>query len=183
MIAITLISSWSVFSCREQSLFRTRGEQGRTCGEQGLYFEMLRRLNLWLFRGCRTEVEARNERVLVNSLWTGRSIIGLSPVTLDGHCSVIFQSISKTKMSLERSFPALNEHVLLLWIKRPNSVRWSLPTHRFRDWLKTEAALKFKRQTGNPNYERHALHWRHWLGESMKWSAEIENVFFLFSTW
>ena len=33
------------------------------------------------------------------------------------HCSVICQSIFKTKISLERSFPALNEHVLLLWIE------------------------------------------------------------------
>ena len=34
------------------------------------------------------------------------------------HCSVICQSIFKTKMSLERPCPALNENVLLLWIER-----------------------------------------------------------------
>ena len=34
------------------------------------------------------------------------------------HCSVICQSIFKTKISLERSFPALNEHVSFLWIER-----------------------------------------------------------------
>ena len=34
------------------------------------------------------------------------------------YCSVICQSILKTKILLERSFPALNEHVLLLWIER-----------------------------------------------------------------
>ena len=165
------------------------------------------------------------------------------------HCSVICQSIFKTKISLERSFPALNEHVLLCESKekrqrplevcrridfamdrrlRPlapealqrhlsidfqnqgiigkifscskracfdfaNRTRngWtasarSLPTHRFRDWLKTEAALKFNLLTGYPKYERRALHSRHWLGESMKvltW-RKYENVFlFLFSTW
>ena len=161
------------------------------------------------------------------------------------HCSVICQSIFKTKLSLERSFPVLNEHVLLLWIKREtaeerplevcrridfaidrrlrplasealqrhfsidfqnqniieqifscskracfafvNRTRngWtasarSLPTHRFCDWLNTEAALKFNLLTGYPKYERHALHSRHWLGESMKRSAEVENVFFIF---
>ena len=49
MITITVISSMSVFSLQRTSLFRTRGEQGRTRGEQGLYFEMLRRINLRLF--------------------------------------------------------------------------------------------------------------------------------------
>ena len=41
------------------------------------------------------------------------------------HCSVIFWSISKTKMSLERSFPALNENVCFCESneKRRNSVR------------------------------------------------------------
>ena len=34
------------------------------------------------------------------------------------HCSVICQSIFKTKISLEKSFPALNEHGLLLSIER-----------------------------------------------------------------
>ena len=152
-------------------------------------------------------------------------------------CSVVCQSIFKTKKSLERFCPALNEHVLLLWIEqdmakhRPREicrcinfamdrrlsvicqsifkprchwkifscskrvcfafVNWtrngwtafarSLPTHKFRDWSKTEAALTFNLFTGYPKYQRHALklHWRHWLGESMKRSAEVENVFFL----
>ena len=57
------------------------------------------------------------------------------PVTLNGHCGVIFQSIFKPNISLERSCPGLNEHVFF-WIGRSTgrtaAVR-SLPTHRFRD--------------------------------------------------
>ena len=49
MITVTLISSLSVFSSQRTRRFRTRAKQGRTRGEQGLYFEMLRRINLWLF--------------------------------------------------------------------------------------------------------------------------------------
>ena len=56
----------------------------------------------------------------------------------------------------------------------------SLPTYRFRNWLKTEAAKKFNLLTGYPKYERHALHSRHWLGESMKRSEQVENVFLIF---
>ena len=160
------------------------------------------------------------------------------------YCSVICQSIFKTKISLERSFPALNEHILLLWIERETAEQRpleicrsidfamdrrlrplasetlqrhlsidfqnqdiiakifscseracfafvnqtrnsrtasarSLPTHRFRDWLKTEAALKFNLLTGYPKYERQTLRSRHWLGESMKRRAEVENVFYV----
>ena len=88
------------------------------------------------------------------------------------HCSVICQSIFKTKMSLERSFPALNEHVLRLWIERETAEQRPLEVCRRIDFA-TEAALKFNLLTGYPKYERHALHSRHWLGESMKRSAEV----------
>ena len=55
------------------------------------------------------------------------------------HCSVICHSIFKTKRSLERSIPALNEHVLLLWMRNGwTAPARSLQTHRFRDWSKTE---------------------------------------------
>ena len=40
------------------------------------------------------------------------------PVTLNGHWGVIFQSIFKPNISLERSCPDLNEHVLFMWIRR-----------------------------------------------------------------
>ena len=36
------------------------------------------------------------------------------PVTLNGHCGVIFQSIFKPNISLERSCSDLYEHVLVL---------------------------------------------------------------------
>ena len=51
MITITLISSLSVFSLQRARLFRmrTRGEQGCIRGEQGPYFKILRRLDVWLF--------------------------------------------------------------------------------------------------------------------------------------
>ena len=98
------------------------------------------------------------------------------------HCSVICQSIFKTKMSLERPFPALNENVWLLWIERETAEERPLevcPTHRFRDWSKTEAALKFNLLTGYPKYERHALHWRHWLGENEV--QKLKRFFFFFN--
>ena len=41
-----------------------------------------------------------------------------------------FQSIFKTKVWLERSFPALNEHVLLLWIERETAEQRSLDVGR-----------------------------------------------------
>ena len=97
------------------------------------------------------------------------------------HCSVVCRSIFKPKISLERSLPALNDSCFAFVNRTRNgwtaSAR-SLPTHRFRNWLKTEAALKFNLLTGYPKYKRHALHSEHWLGESMKQSAEVENIFF-----
>ena len=50
------------------------------------------------------------------------------------HCSVICQSIFKTKISLERSFPALNEHVLLLWIERETAEQRPLEVCRRIDF-------------------------------------------------
>ena len=44
-------------------------------------------------------------------------------VTLNGHCGVIFQSIFKPNISLERSGPDLNVHGLLLWIRRETAER------------------------------------------------------------
>ena len=45
------------------------------------------------------------------------------PVTLNGHCGVIFQSIFKPNISLEISCPDLNEHDLFLWIGREMAKR------------------------------------------------------------
>ena len=50
------------------------------------------------------------------------------------HCSVICQSIFKTKISLERSFPALNEHVLLFWIEREKAEQRTLEVCRRIDF-------------------------------------------------
>ena len=116
MITITVISSLSVFFLKRTGLFRTRGEQGRTRGEQGLYFEMLRRIICSLFRGCRMRTEAekpKTERVVVNHYGVADRLpvsAGNFGRVLQRHFSVDFQ----TKISLERSFPFLNAHVLLL---------------------------------------------------------------------
>ena len=45
------------------------------------------------------------------------------PVILNGHCGVIFRSIFKPNISLERSCPDLNAHVLFLWIGRATAER------------------------------------------------------------
>ena len=52
------------------------------------------------------------------------------------HCSVICQSIFRTKISLERSFPALNknEHVLLWWIERETAEQRPLEVCRRIDF-------------------------------------------------
>ena len=105
MITITLISSLSVFSLQRTRLFRTRREQGRTRGEQGLYFGMLRRLDLSLFSWLSHWSREAKNWACRGQLFMDWSIDYLSPaVTLDGHCSVLFQSIFKPKMSLEDLF-------------------------------------------------------------------------------
>ena len=161
------------------------------------------------------------------------------------HCSVICQSIFKTKISSERSFPALNEHVLLLWIERETAEQRPLEICRrndfailIEDWgplaseaLQRHLSIDFQTQdiigkifacserlmfcfcesnekrlnsvrskfadasisqliedrgrsevqpSYRLKYERHALHSGHWLEESMKQSAEVENILFLF---
>ena len=68
------------------------------------------------------------------------------PVTLNGHCSVIFQLICKPNISFERSCPDLNEHVLFLWIRRETAERRPFEVCRRIDFaigrIKTEAALQ-----------------------------------------
>ena len=83
---------------------------------------------------------------------------------LQRHLSVDFQNqdvIGKTFSCSKRECFAFVNRTRNGWRA---SARNS-PTHRFRDWSKTEAALKFNLLTGYPKYERHALHWRHWLGD------------------
>ena len=57
-----------------------------------------------------------------------------APLQRQRHCSVICQSIFRTKISLERSFPALNEHVLLWWIERETAEQHPLEICRCIDF-------------------------------------------------
>ena len=86
-----------IFSCSKKACFAlvNRARNGRTASAQSL---PTRRFRNW----SKTEATLQRQR----------------------HCSVTFQSIFKTKMSLERSFPALNELVCFCESseKRPNSV-------------------------------------------------------------
>ena len=83
-------------------------------------------------------------------------------VTLNGHCGVIFQSIFKPNVSLERSCPDLNEHVLFFWIGRETAERRPFEVCR-------RIAFAFDRRQGPlynslpgyPKYETNALLWRH----------------------
>ena len=84
------------------------------------------------------------------------------PVILNGHCGVNFQSIFKPNISLERSCPDLNEHVLFLWIGRATAERRPFEVCRRIDF-----AISRKRRplhnshTGYPKYKGNALLWRH----------------------
>ena len=97
--------SLSVFSLQRTRLFRTRGEQGHTRREQGLYFEMLRRLDLWLFSWLsRRTREAQNLACLYG-------LVDRLPIPSGNFERALerrFQSIFKPIISLERSCPNLN---------------------------------------------------------------------------
>ena len=80
------------------------------------------------------------------------------PVTLNGHCGVILQSIFKPNISLERSCPDLSEHVLVLWIG------WETAERRpFEVCRRIDFALGYSRRplynslTGYPKYKTYAL--------------------------
>ena len=118
----------------------------------------------------------------LNSWWTGRLITGLRQWfgrALQRHFSVDFQIqdvVGKIFSCSKRACSAFVNRKTNGWTVSAQN----LPTHRFRDWSKTEAAPNFKGLTGYRKYERDALHWRLWLGERVKRSAEVKNVFFIF---
>ena len=95
------------------------------------------------------------------------------PEYLNGHCGVIFQSIFKPNLSLERYCPDLNEHVLILWIGRESrtaAVR-SLPTHRFHDWPEGETALQQSYRLSKVQDNRTALEALTWIKNETKCSV------------
>ena len=162
VITITPTLSLSVFSWQRRRLFRTCGELRRTRGELWLYFEMQRRLDLWSFSwSSQRSRGAKNPHSL--QLGTGRSITVQIPadnfVRAQGH---YFSVYFKPNISLERSCPNLNRHFFFANRTRNGrtaAVR-SLPTHRFRDRPKTEAALQ-QSYRSYPKYKKYALLWRH----------------------
>ena len=90
------------------------------------------------------------------------------------HCSVICQSIFKAKISLERSFPALNEHVLLLWIEREMAEQRPLEVCRRNDFaidrrLRAASvrgtAASFVDRFSNPRY--------HWKDLCLLWTTHV----------
>ena len=84
------------------------------------------------------------------------------PVTLNGHCGVIFQSIFKPNISLERSCPDLNERVLFLWIGRETAERRQFEICRRIDFaIGRRRRPLYNSLTGYPKYKTNALLWRH----------------------
>ena len=90
------------------------------------------------------------------------------------HCSVICQSIFKTKISLERSFPALNEHVLRLGIERETAEQRRLEVCRRIDFaidrrLRAASvrgtAASFVDRFSNPRY--------HWKDLCLLWTTHV----------
>ena len=80
------------------------------------------------------------------------------PVTLNGLCGVIFQSIFKPNISLERSCPDLNEHVLFLWIGRETAERRPFEVCRRIDFaLGHSRRPLYNSLTGYPKYKTYAL--------------------------
>ena len=109
LITITPTLSLSVFPCRERGFSVPAESSGAPAESSGYTLRCSGDLTCGHFRGRRGEAEKpKNERSL-------RSItVPIPPVTLNGHCGVIFQSIFKPNISSERSCPHLNEHVLFL---------------------------------------------------------------------
>ena len=83
-------------------------------------------------------------------------------VTLNGHCGVIFQSIFKPNISLERSYPDLNDHVLFLWIGRGTAERPPFEVCRRIDFATSwRRRPLYNSLTRYPKYKTNALLWRH----------------------
>ena len=122
---------------------------------------MQRRLDLWSLSWLsRRSREAQNL-----PLWTSRLITVPIPAgnfeqALGRHFSVDFQAQYIVGKTFSWSKRACFVYVNSTTNGRTAAVR-NLPTHRFRDWSKTEAALKYNSLTGYPKYEKNALHWRH----------------------
>ena len=175
MITITHTLSLSVFSLQRTRLFRTCGELWRTCGELWLYFERQRPLDLWSFSWSsrRSWDWVRSPKMSVACVQgpVDRSPYRSPPVTLNGHCGVIFQSIFIPNISLERSCPHQNEHVLFLWIGRETAER-----RPFEVCRRIEFALGHSRRplhnslTGYPKYIRTALEALTWTKNETKCS-------------
>ena len=84
------------------------------------------------------------------------------PVTLNGHCDVICHSIFKPNVSLERSYPDLNDHVLFLWIGRETAERQPFEVCQRIDFaIGRRRRPVYNSLTGYPKYKRNALLWRH----------------------
>ena len=79
-------------------------------------------------------------------------------VTLNGHCGVIFQSIFKPNISLERSCPDVSEHGLLLWIRRETAERRPFEICRRIDFaIGRRRRPLYNSLTGYPKYNTNAL--------------------------
>ena len=84
------------------------------------------------------------------------------PVTLNGHCGVIFQSIFKPNISLKRSCLDLNEHGLLLWIRRETAERRPFEISRRIDFaIGQRRRPLYNSRTGYRKYKTNALLLRH----------------------
>ena len=99
--------------CQPQwSRSRESGDYHGNTGYREMVFEMQRRLDLWSFSWLsRRSREDQNQLSLPS--WTGRSITVPIPAgNFERALGRHFSSIFKPNISLERSFPDLNEHGL-----------------------------------------------------------------------
>ena len=100
------------------------------------------------------------------------------PVILNGHCGVILQSIFKPNISLERSCPDLNEHVLFFWVRRETAERRPFEVCRCMDFALCHSRRPlYNSLTGYPKYKTYAIG----MNVDKEWN-EVQHSFY-FSTW
>ena len=156
---------WVSFPCREQGVSVPAESKGTPAESKGYTLRCSGDLLCAYLRGCRGEEEKPElERVVVTSSWTGRSITGLRHFrrALQRHFLVDLQT-----EDIAGKIISCSKRACFAFVNRTRNgwtaVARSLPTHRFRDGSKTEAAsvrgtaASFVNQYSKPRYHRKDL--------------------------
>ena len=104
----------SGLSCRETGLSVPAGSSGAPAESSGSTLRCSGDLTCGHFRGCRGTAEKPKISLAFLYGSVDRLLYRSPPVNLNGYLDVDYQSIFKPNISLERSCPDLNKHVLFL---------------------------------------------------------------------